>query len=564
MRVALAVLLALLAVVTPNNVVLVDASAHEYADASLYPTANAAIVLAGREGIFASSIALNRTTSRVVASWLGPNPRVNDGRAYVRLDGVEFARSETTARASGGKTGGADGLVEILMFERAATANDVVGTWDARDGTRKFCCDEDLLSRGLCSRVNRAIAKSGERGDGDVGGTPSATSAFRAEVWFDGDDVIARSDVEAVSVDESGMYVVWFVVCDAQHAGVRVRGRTLWKNPSGYLPGAKTALLPFFGFATSAHLGLGFLWAIACVTNWRYVLELHNCITAVVGMAMTEMAAWYFDYSSFNATGYRSEFVTLVAVLLGSLRATLSRTLVLMVSMGYGVVRPTLGGISVKVVSLGICYLFSAAVKDVVEHVGAVDDLQPGARLFLVLPVSIFESVFVVWIFNSLSRTLTQLVLRKQTHKLRLYRAFTNVLAAAVVASIGWLAFETWFKSTEMIDKKWESVWMLHAFWHVVSFGLLAAICYLWRPDDGSARYAYSELSSDVSEDSWWGRALATDEEANAHRTPGKTSQPSSKVMTSAKKTRAMHDFSLGDDDDDSALELETEMGKLE
>lgn len=561
MRVALA-LIAALAVLT--NVVLVDASAHEYADASLYPTANAAILLAGREGIFASSIALNRTTSRVVASWLGPNPRVNDGRAYVRLDGVEFARSETTARANGGKTGGADGLVEILMFERAATANDVIGTWDARDGTRKFCCDEDLLSRGLCSRVNRAIAKSGERGDGDAGGTPSATSAFRAEVWFDGDDLIARSDVQAVSVDESGMYVVWFVVCDAQHAGVRVRGRTLWKNPSGYLPGAKTALLPFFGFATSAHLGLGFLWAIACVTNWRYVLELHNCITAVVGMAMTEMAAWYFDYSSFNATGYRSEFVTLVAVLLGSLRATLSRTLVLMVSMGYGVVRPTLGGISVKVVSLGICYLFSAAVKDVVEHVGTVDDLQPGARLFLVLPVSIFESVFVLWIFNSLSRTLTQLVLRKQTHKLRLYRAFTNVLAAAVVASIGWLAFETWFKSTEMIDKKWESVWMLHAFWHVVSFGLLAAICYLWRPDDGSARYAYSELSSDVSEDSWWGRALATDEEANAHRTPGKTSQPPSKVMTSAKKTRAMHDFSLGDDDDDSALELETEMGKLE
>jgi len=558
MRLALAVLAVL------TRVALVDASAHEYADASLYPTANAAILLAGREGIFASSIALNRTTSRVVASWLGPNPRVNDGRAYVRLDGIEFARSEATARASGGKTGGADGLVEILMFERAATANDVVGTWDARDGTQKFCCDEDLLSRGLCSRVNRAIAKSGERGDGDVGGTPSATSAFRAEVWFDGDDLIARSDVQAVSVDESGMYVVWIVVCDAQHAGVRVRGRTLWKNPSGYLPGAKTALLPFFGFATSAHLGLGFLWAIACVMNWRPVLELHNCITAVVGMAMTEMAAWYFDYSSFNATGYRSEFVTLVAVLLGSVRATLSRTLVLMVSMGYGVVRPTLGGISVKVVSLGICYLFSAAVKDVVEHVGTVDDLQPGARVFLVLPVSIFESVFVVWIFNSLSRTLTQLVLRKQTHKLRLYRAFTNVLAAAVVASIGWLAFETWFKSTEMIDKKWESVWMLHAFWHVVSFGLLAAICYLWRPDDGSARYAYSELSSDVSEDSWWGRALATDEEANAHRTPGKTSQPSSKVMTSAKKTRAMHDFSLGDDDDDSALELETEMGKLE
>ena len=243
MRVGVLARVLALALVAP--IARARASAHEYADASLYPTANGAIALAGREGIFASTIALNRTTSRVSEAWLGPNPRVNDGRAYVRLDGIEFTRGEETARASGGATGGADGLVEILMFERRATTNDVVGTWDERDVTRKFCCDEDLLSRGLCSRVNRAIARSGEGRDGDVGGTPSETSAFRAEVWFDGGDLVARSDVQAVSVDESGMYVLWFVVCDAQHAGVRVRGRTLWKNPSGYLPGAKTALLPF-------------------------------------------------------------------------------------------------------------------------------------------------------------------------------------------------------------------------------------------------------------------------------------------------------------------------------
>ena len=43
------------------------------------------------------------------------------------------------------------------------------------------------------------------------------------------------------------------------------------------------------------------------------------------------------------------------------------------------------------------------------------------------LPVSAFDSVFVLWIFNSLSRTLTQLVLRKQTHKLRLYRVYKRL-----------------------------------------------------------------------------------------------------------------------------------------
>ena len=178
-----------------------------------------------------------------------------------------------------------------------------------------------------------------------------------------------------------------------------------------------------------------------------------------------------------------------MAVLLGSLRATLSRTLVLMVSMGYGVVRPTLGGISVKVVSLDLLSLLRRGEGRPPNIVRPVDDLQPGAKLFLVLPVSAFDSVFVLWIFNSLSRTLTQPCCgNRRTNCVSI--AFTNVLARRRAASIGWLAFETWFKSTEMIDKKWESAWMLHAFWHVLSFGLLAAICFLWRPGDGSARYA--------------------------------------------------------------------------
>ena len=202
-------------------------------------------------------------------------------------------------------------------------------------------------------------------------------------------------------------------------------------------------------------------------------------------------------------------------------------------------------------------------MKDVVEHVGTVDDLQPGAKLFLVLPVSAFDSVFVLWIFNSLSRTLTQLVLRKQTHKLRLYRAFTNVLAAAVAASIRWLAFETWFKSTEMIDKKWESAWMLHAFWHVVSFGLLAAICFLWRPDDGSARYAYSELSA-ASRKIRGGQARS-----RRTRRRTRTERPERRhavVQGDDEREEDASDarFLVGDDDDDSARELETEMGKLE
>lgn len=56
----------------------------------------------------------------------------------------------------------------------------------------------------------------------------------------------------------------------------------------------------------------------------------------------------YFDYINFNATGYRPYVTTLYAVLLGCLRKALSRMLVLIVAMGFGVVLPYLGAVQKK------------------------------------------------------------------------------------------------------------------------------------------------------------------------------------------------------------------------
>ena len=69
----------------------------------------------------------------------------------------------------------------------------------------------------------------------------------------------------------------------------------------------------------------------------------------------------YFDFVNFNVSGFRPYVTTLWAVLLGSLRKSAARILVLVVSMGYGVVRPTLGGISTQVGCTTCC---GAVVED--------------------------------------------------------------------------------------------------------------------------------------------------------------------------------------------------------
>ena len=88
------------------------------------------------------------------------------------------------------------------------------------------------------------------------------------------------------------------------------------------------------------------VWEALCGTGRRDACS----PTGAFGLhAWGGSARRYFDYVNFNATGYRPYVTTLYAVLLGCARKTISRILVLIVSMGYGVVLPYLGAIQHKV-----------------------------------------------------------------------------------------------------------------------------------------------------------------------------------------------------------------------
>jgi hypothetical protein len=214
------------------------------------------------------------------------------------------------------------------------------------------------------------------------------------------------------------------------------------------------------GIMSLLYLALGAAWMFAFIANWRSVMQLQYCITAVVALGMIEMSTWYFDYVNFNSTGFRPYGTTIGAVLISSARKTVSRSLVLVVSMGYGVVRPTLGGLTKKVVSLSAAYFVATATLDVMTNVGAIDDLTSSARIFLVLPVAVLDAVFILWIFTALSKTLAQLQARRQSAKLDLYRRFTNTLAISVVISVAWIGYEMWFKVSDAFNEKWETDWV--------------------------------------------------------------------------------------------------------
>lgn len=298
-------------------------------------------------------------------------------------------------------------MIQAIVFE--VEDRETIGG-SAYGGQRAVCCTVDLARLGVCKQ-------------GEVIYRPSTSNPgwpYVFGVSFDADELVTTLPSRTIQVTKTGMYNLYFIHCDPNLKELVVEGKTIWKNPSGYLPGRMAPLMTFYAFMSFAFVLLGVFWFSQYARNWREVFPLQNCITLVIALGMCEMAFWYFDYAEFNKTGERPTGITIFAVTFGSIRRTAARLIILMVSMGYGVVRPTLGGLTSKVTMLGATYFLASEVLELVENVGAISDLSGKARLVLVLPVAILDAFFIIWIFRSLSETINKLQV-PSSHFLKIY-----------------------------------------------------------------------------------------------------------------------------------------------
>ncbi|CAL8997979.1 unnamed protein product [Prunus brigantina] len=442
-----------------------NASIHIYDNQTFREVGNAYLLSGGSEGIAAS---------------------LSTG-SYIRFEKITFWRSKDAADKHSDMEH-STGLIQVIIFE-AADRNNIGGS--AYGGQRAICCTPDLAKMEGCKQ-------------GEVIRRPSAIDInwpIVLNVQFRANYLYANMDYKEVFIPKTGMYNLFFVACDPKLKGLVMSGKTLWKNPDGYLPGRMAPLMKFYVFMSLAYVVLGIIWFTQYVRFWKDVLQLQHCITAVIALGLFEMILWYVDYVNFNNTGMRPIVVTTLVVTVGAVRKTVSRLLILIVSMGYGVVRPTLGGLTSKVLLLGTTFFLATELLNITEYVGTINDVSGRARLFLVLPDAFLDAFLILWIFTSLSRTLEQLQAKRSSVKLDMYRKFSNALAVTVIASVAWIVYEVYFKATDPFNEKWQSAWIITAFWDILAFALLCVICYLWAPSQSSQRYAYSEEVGEESDD---------------------------------------------------------------
>lgn len=308
----------------------------------------------------------------------------------IRFEKITFKRSNESAALNKSSS------VHAIMFE--ILDRDTLGG-STYGGQKAICCTPDLSMLGACTEGTIIYHSSNHSNH-----WPQLLSAT-----FKPGETEANLPSETIRIAQTGMYNLYFIYCDPDLEGVLIEGKTIWKNQSGYLPGRMAPLMVFYGLISLAFVALGAYWFYQYSLFWREVMPLQNCITLVITLGMLETTLWYFDFAEFNMTGIRPAGTTFWAATFGTVRKTISRVLMLLVSMGFGVVKPTLGGITSKVLLLGGTFFVASEVLEVEENVGAVSDQSTKAKLLFVLPVSMMDALFIIWIFTSLLRTLNKL-----------------------------------------------------------------------------------------------------------------------------------------------------------
>ncbi|XP_058826390.1 transmembrane protein 87A [Topomyia yanbarensis] len=262
------------------------------------------------------------------------------------------------------------------------------------------------------------------------------------------------------------------------------------KSSSGYLSAVDWPLLPFYGAMCLVYVVLGIIWLTVSFLQWRDLLRIQFWIGGVILLGMLEKAMFYGEYQSINSTGVSVKGMVLFAEWVSCGKRTLARMLVIIVSLGFGIVKPRLGPMLHRVVGTGALYLVLACVESFLRIMHTKND----QLLVASIPLAVLDSAICWWIFTSLVQTTRTLRLRRNMVKLTLYRHFTNTLIFAVLASVVFMLYSIKTHRFAECLTDWKELWVDDAFWHVLFSTLLLVIMILWRPTNNNQRYAFTPL----------------------------------------------------------------------
>lgn len=378
-----------------------------------------------------------------------------------------------------------DPLASLIIFEwkdETLIGRMPPGAESYRD--KETICDPDNVAAGLCKEQ-------------DLGAfilQPNATEQSKNPIYS---EAIHLKDPKAINypIRKTGYYCI----STFAYSGHEYDAVVEFRNSYGELPAAQIAKLPFYGGLTITYAVLGAFWAFLYVQNRSDILPVQNYITAtIIFLIVEQLMTWgFYDYQNRHGNNALNKVFLVIVSILNAGRNSLSFFLLLIVCMGYGVVKPTLGKTMWYVRILALVHFLFGVIYAITSLAVTPDTVGP-IVLFVILPLAGTLTAFYVWTLSSLNMTMKDLIDRKQKTKALMYKRLWWCILGSVLVIFAFFFVNSFAfagsSEANFVPEHWQTRWFVLDGWlNLVYLFDIAFISYLWRPTANNRRFAMSD-----------------------------------------------------------------------
>jgi Lung seven transmembrane receptor len=384
--------------------------------------------------------------------------------------------------------------VEIVVFslphgcDRKMTCDWAalgVGSRSSDSGILQFCCTEKTAKSGYCSNspetIGRLIVDDNKfRGDRRSIAVPHKGTMNKTMKYG------------KMEQTESATYVLLFANCNQMGREILVTGHVVWMSKHGYIPGE------LFGFVVLfTVMGVMYTALLACYGRAMYlhrmcIKPIEKCICSLVMLGLLNMIVHIVDYLIWNKLGRRSPPFVDAGIVVDALQQGIFRCLMVVLSMGWGAVRESLGTITLGATALlGILFVGATAAKNLQialivqnKNTSTSEKLSDTlARLRkLTLVASFVNYAFFVWILFAICCTILVFKARNRMGKLAAITTLWTV-SLFVIKVVDFIASNDDTMAAE------EKAWTVETAREGIFACALIGIAIVWRPQSSGPEY---------------------------------------------------------------------------
>lgn len=393
--------------------------------------------------------------------------------------------------------------ISLIIFEYKDI--DKLGVTD-ESGYRRYLCDETLINQGLCT--------SDELYQFIVSDNITTYANVKTTVLTD-----LGTNEFSYHVTETGYYCI--AAFNPPYSGDLNNFDMIvnFHNSFGNLPASQIPLLSLYGLLAVVYAVCLCIYLFPVFRHRSELLLLQKYLAGFfVFLTIEDILTWsLYDVQNNNKKyplpGGVQFYVVFISIL-NAFKISFSLFLLLIISLGYGIVYPKLPRrlMNFCKIACGIHFLLSTAFSwlsyyttqsqptaSTTDTSKASDSFNSDSWIILLItiPLAIVFMGLYFWILTSLRKTTQMLADNKQIVKLKMY----NKLFKLIFGSLLLLVFAFVISSiiifndnlTESIERFWKFDDVLTTFWpSCIYFIVFIGIAFIWRPTNSSYLLAAS------------------------------------------------------------------------